>query len=157
MNDFDTLKNRLAGAWVFVLLALVTPLFGCAVKKITHADIQQLDHAKNIFESQIENDTHPVIWAYLDEVLHDPYSFRLQRYEYNIVRYTYEQSTQKMKYVFGEPETVQEQTTAPAYQIRMRYRVKTPEGGYMLTETSFYLLKDKTLRLPNGQFVSIAN
>ena len=62
-----------------------------------------------------------------------------------------------MKYVFGQPETVYEQTPALASQIRMRYRVRTPEGGYMLTDMSSYLLKDKTLRLPNGQFVSIAN
>ena len=44
--------------FLIVLLAFTFFVFciafaGCAVKKITHEDIQHLDHAKNIFESQI--------------------------------------------------------------------------------------------------------
>ena len=147
----------------FVLLALAffvscIVFAGCAAKKITHEDIQQLDHAKNIFESQIENDRHPVIWMYLDEVLHDPYSFRLQRYEYQIGNYPIIVPYEHKLYWFGDQtEMRSKEVTMPAYHILMRFRVRVPSGGYMLKEMSFYLLKDKTLRLPNGQFVSILN
>ena len=64
-----------------ILLAIIL-VVGCAVKQITQEDIQQLEEAKRLFVSQLENDMHPVILAYLDEVLHDPDSFRLQRFEY---------------------------------------------------------------------------
>ena len=57
-----------------VTILLVSP-FGCALKAPSPEDLQQLEKAKILFETQIENDKHPVIWAYLDEVLHDPYSF----------------------------------------------------------------------------------
>lgn len=59
------------------IIVLLSALFGCtvAVPVTTQEDIQQLEEVKGLFISQIENDMHPVIWVYLDEVLHDPEVF----------------------------------------------------------------------------------
>ena len=139
-----------------ILLAIIL-VVGCAVKQITQEDIQQLEEAKRLFVSQLENDMHPVILAYLDEVLHDPDSFRLQRFEYEITDFTYSQEYEKKMYTFGDQrETSHYNITAPAYQVLMRYRVRIPAGGIMLKEMSFYLLKDKQLVLPNWEGVSLS-
>ena len=139
-----------------VTILLVSP-FGCALKAPSPEDLQQLEKAKILFETQIENDKHPVIWAYLDEVLHDPYSFRLQRFEYTrINHYTYEKPTGKSRFISGETVKVYKSMNEPAYQILMRFRVRVPSGGFMLKEMYFTLLKNKHLRLPNGQSVSIS-
>lgn len=99
---------------------------------------------------------HPVIWAYLDEVLHDPDSFRLQRFEYQITRLTLQKPTSQRKYVFGGyTETRYKHVTVYAYQIKMRYRVRVPAGGIMLKEMYFHLLENREIHLPNGNFVSL--
>ena len=96
-----------------ILLAIIL-VVGCAVKQITQEDIQQLEEAKRLFVSQLENDMHPVILAYLDEVLHDPDSFRLQRFEYEITDFTYSQEYEKKMYMFGDQkETFHYNITAP--------------------------------------------
>ena len=128
-------------------------LVGCAatVPVTTQEDIQQLEEAKGLFISQLENDMHPVIWAYLDEVLHDPDSFRLQRFEYILINYRKTVQYEHKLYWFGdETETRNKEVIVPAYHIKMRYRVRIPAGGVMLKEMNFYLLRDKGLVLPNG-------
>ena len=141
----------------YVAIILIVLLLGCALKAPSPEDLQQLEEVKTLFVSQIENDMHPVIWAYLDEVLHDPYSFRLQRFEYYLMSYyTYKKDTGVLRHAhpYGT-EKVYKRVTEPAYQILMRFRVRVPSGGFMLKEMYFYLLKDKQFRLPSGQFVSI--
>ena len=121
-----------------LLMSCVTiAITGCAVKW-TSEDIQQLEYVKGRFESQMKDDMHPVIWAYLDEVLHDPYSFRLQRFEYKKITYTFRGDFYKRD------------LHVPAYRVLMLYRVRIPAGGYMLKEMEFYLFKDKRILLPNG-------
>lgn len=140
---------------IFVAIVAINST-GCASKPITQEDIQQLEEAKNLFVSQLENDMHPVIWAYLDEVLHDPDSFRLQRFEYKISSFTYSEKFERKPYLLSDAvEVVYGDVTVPAYRILMRYRVRVPAGGMMLKEQYFYLLKNKSLQLPNGQFVSL--
>ena len=91
------------------------------------------------------------------EARHDPDSFRLQRFEYEITNFTYSQEYEKKMYTFGDQrETSHYNVTAPAYQVLMRYRVRIPAGGIMLKEMSFYLLRDKQLVLPNSQGVSLS-
>lgn len=140
---------------IFVTIVSIN-FAGCASKAITQEDIQQLEEVKSLFVSQIKDDMHPVIWAYLDEVLHDPDSFRLQRFEYKISSFTYSKKFERNPYLLSdETEIVYSNVTAPAYRILMRYRVRVPAGGMMLKEQYFYLLKNKSLHLPNGQFVSL--
>ena len=58
----------------FAFFVFAIAITGCAfkiVKAFTPEDIQQLEDAKSLFESQMKDDMHPVIWAYLDEILHD--------------------------------------------------------------------------------------
>ena len=139
-------------------LALTAILLGCApiTRSITQEDIQQLEEVKSVFESQLENDMHPAIWVYLDEVLHDPDSFRLQRFEYKISNFTYVEKYEKKTYLFGDQtETAYKNVIAPAYRILMRYRVRIPAGGVMLKEMNFFLLKDQRLVLPNGNIVPL--
>ena len=143
----------------FAFLVFAIAITGCAVKIVkafTPEDIQQLEDAKSLFESQMKDDMHPVIWAYLDEILHDPDSFRLQRFEYNMSNYRLMQPYEEKIYAFGsETRTKHKQVFVPAYRVLMRYRVRIPAGGMMLKEMNFYLLKDKSIRLPNGIFVSL--
>ena len=146
MKYFDKLTDRFASAILFAMFAalivLIAMLFGCATK-FSQEDIQSLEEAKQLFINQLENDMHPVIWAYLDEVLHDPESFRLQRFEYTQIMYTLTDS-----YVYATKHT-------PAWRINMRYRVRIPAGGIMLKEMRFYLFKNKRLLLPSGYLVSL--
>ena len=143
---------------VIVVVILLLSLLGCALKAPSPEDLQQLETAKILFETQIENDMHSVIWTYLDEVLHDPYSFRLQRFEYTrINHYSYKKPTGQSKLVYGEVVKVYKSMNEPVYQILMRFRVKVPSGGFMLKEMYFYLLKNKHLRLPNGRYVPISS
>ena len=142
---------------MMLLLAMIFLFLGCAVKQITEKDLKQLEEAKSLFVSQLENDMHPVIWAYLDEVLHDPDSFRLQRFEYKISNFTFSQEYEKKMYTFGDQrEASYYNITTPACRVLMRYRVRIPAGGIMLKEMSFYLLKDKQLILPNWGSVSLS-
>ena len=144
--------------YTLLMITITIMTAGCAstIRAITQEDIQQLEEAKIVFESQLENDMHPVIWAYLDEVLHDPDSFRLQRFEYKISNFTYSEKYDKKRYLFGdEAEIAYKNVIAPAYRILMRYRVRIPAGGIMLKEMSFYLLKDKQLVLPNWEGISL--
>ena len=137
----------------FIGYVTIAILVGCAatVPAPTQEDIQQLEETKGLFISQLENDMHPVIWAYLDEVLHDPDSFRLQRFEYTLINYKKTVQYEEKRYLFGDQtETRNEEVIVPAYHIKMRYRVRIPAGGVMLKEMNFYLLRDKGLVLPNG-------
>ena len=136
-------------AFSLILILFLVFSSGCALK-LTPEDKQQLEDARSLFENQIENDMHPIIWAYLDEVLHDPYSFRLQRYEYTLSKYLM---------TIPDPRFAPEKRTkyVHAYHITMRFRVKVPAGGYMLKKMNFYLLKDKTIALPNGFRRSLLN
>lgn len=140
--------------FMFLIIFIATLMFiSCmATTPIrTEADLQQLEKSKNLFISQIENDMHPIIWAYLDEVLHDPDSFRLQRFEYTLINYSRNVPYEHKLYWFGDQtETRHKEVIVPAYHINMRYRVRIPAGGIMLNEMSFYLLEDKELILPNN-------
>ena len=155
------MKNRLflVGLPAFAFFVFCIAFAGCGVKivkALTPEDIQQLEDVKSLFESQMKDDMHPVIWVYLDEVLHDPDSFRLQRFEYNISNYRLMQPYEEKIHVFGsETRTKYKQVFVPAYRVLMRYRVRIPAGGMMLKKMNFYLLKDKSIRLPNGIFVSL--
>lgn len=135
---------------LLLVASLAFLVFSCALK-VTPEELQQLEDAKTLFESQIENDMHPIIWTYLDEVLHDPYSFRLQRYEYNVSSYPL--------ITVPDPAFISGKRTkrVSAYHITMRFRTRVPAGGYMLKEMSFYLLKDKKIVLPNGLIISLIN
>lgn len=139
MKYFDTL-TKFRVALVF-LITLTVSLMGCAVK-ISQEDRQQLEDAKQVFMSQLEDGMHPIIWAYLDEVLHDPESFRLQRFVYTPLMYDL-------------PDHYRHTRGTPAWHINMRYRVRVPAGGIMLKEMSFYLFKNKRLALPNGALTSL--
>ena len=48
----------------------ITVFIGCMATMPIHTeqDVQQLEEAKELFKRQFENDMHPIIWAYLDEV-----------------------------------------------------------------------------------------
>ena len=146
MNHFDRLIDQFFSvlflAVFVILITIIAMLFGCAVK-LSQEDIQSLEEAKQLFINQLENDMHPVIWTYLDEVLHDPDSFRLQRFEYTQIMYTLTDS-----YVYARNHT-------PAWRINMRYRVRIPAGGIMLKEMRFYLFKNKRLLLPNEILVPL--
>lgn len=139
-----------------VLLAMPV-LLGCGLKFTQSAeDIQKLEDAKNLFTSQMENDMHPIIWTYLDEVLHDPESFKLQRFEYKRGDYVLRMPYEAKKHLFGnETMTQYGEVIVFAYQINMRYRVRVPAGGIMLKTMTFYLLKDKNIILPNRVLVSL--
>lgn len=129
--------------------------FGCAAKQVTEVNIQCLEETKSLFVNQLENDMHPIIWAYLDEVLHDPESFRLQRFEYQITNLRRQMPAKERKYLFGSLETIYKNITVPVYEVNMRYRVRVPAGGIMLKEMQFHLLETKEIYLPNGNLVSL--
>ena len=141
----------------FTLLLVSLMFCACAVKH-PQIDVAKLQEAKHLFESQIKDGIHPVIWVYLDEHLHDPDSFRLQRFEYTIGDYNLRMSYEAKKYLFGkETMTQYGDFVVFAYKITMLYRAKVPSGGLMRKQMTFYLLKDKNLILPNRQLVSLTN
>ena len=147
-------------SYVFLIVCFaVAMLVGCmaTIPVHTEADLQQLEDAKNLFISQLENDMHPAIWEYLDEVLHDPDSFRLQRFEYTITNHHSKVAYKERTYLLSkETETFYKYVVVPAYTINMRYRVRVPAGGFMLKQTKFFLFEDKRLRLPSGVSVSLS-
>ena len=142
----------------FAFFVFAIAITGCTVKAFTPEDIQQIEDVKCLFESQMKDDMHPVIWAYLDEVLHDPYSFRLQRFEYDISNWYVRQPYKVKVYAFDRKNktiTKHKQVLVPAYRVLMHFRVRIHAGGYMLKEMTFYLFKDKRILLPNGDSVSL--
>ena len=79
--------------FMFFLVGIAALMFmscaGTTIPVHTADDVQHLEEAKALFKNQFEfeDDIHPIIQAYLDEVLHDPDSFRLERFEYTIANY----------------------------------------------------------------------
>ena len=122
----------------------------------TEQDVQQLEEAKELFKRQFENDMHPIIWAYLDEVLHDPSSFRLQRFEYTLANYPAIVPYKKRTILPSKStKTLYKQVLIPAYHVNMHFWNKVPASGSQIGEMRFYLLKDNQLILPNNLAVSL--
>ena len=125
----------------------IVMLIGCtATMPInTEQDSQQLEAAKALFKNQFEDDMHPIVQAYLDETLHDPDSFRLERYDYTVANYpTMVPSKNRYK-----------QVLIPAYLVDLHFRSEDPFGTSHHDKMRFYLLKDKQLILPNNLAVSL--
>ena len=136
-----------------VFCVSITICFGCTatIPVNTDQDIQQLEAAKALFKNQFEDDMHPVIWAYLDEVLPDPNSFRLERFDYTLSNYPAIIPYKKRAILPGKStKTLYKQVLIPAYYITMRFWSRVPEDRLQLEEMRFYLLKDKQLILPNN-------
>ena len=111
----------------------------------TEQDAQQLEEAKALFKSQFEKDMHPIVQAYLDETLHDPDSFRLERFDYTVANYpTMVASKNRYK-----------QVLIPAYLVDLHFRCEDLFGTSHHDAMRFYLLKDKQLILPNNVAVSL--
>ena len=125
----------------------IVMLIGCtATMPInTEQDTQQLKEAKALFKNQFEDDMHPIIAAYLDEVLHDPNSFRLERFDYILANYP----------TMVAFKTRYKQVLIPAYLVDLHFRSRDPFGTVHHGEMRFYLLKDKQLILPNNLAVSL--
>ena len=143
--------------FIFTVFCVGITLFiGCMATMPVDTEIQQLEDAKELFKSQFENDMHPIIWAYLDEVLSDPDSFRLQRFDYTVANYPTIVPYKKRTILPSKStETLYKQVLIPAYSINMRFWNETPENGFQSEEMRFYLLKDKQLILPNNVAVPL--
>lgn len=145
--------------FIFITFCIgITVSIGCmATMPIqTEQDIQQLAGAKELFKSQFENDMHPRIQAYLDEVLLDPGSFRLQRFDYTLANYPMMVPNKKRTILPSKStKNLYKQVLIPAYQINMLFSHKGPMSGFQIEEMRFYLLKDKQLILPNNLAVSL--
>ena len=131
---------------------------GTTIPIHTADDIQQLEEAKALFKNQFEfeDDIHPIIQAYLDEVLHDPDSFRLHRFEYTIANYPAMVPNKKRTLIPRKSTKVlYKQVLIPAYHINMHFRSRVPESGTQTQEMRFYLLTDKQLILPNNLAVPL--
>ena len=142
----------------FFTLLFIVVFAGCAATMPTHTDedMLQLEAAKALFKSQLENDLHPIIQAYLDEVLHDPHSFRLQRVEYTVANYVSTVPYEKRAHLFSKRSNIfYKQVLIPTYLINMRFYSEVANSGFQLVEMKFYLLKDETLILPSGVAVSL--
>ena len=136
----------------------ITVCFGCmaTIPIHTEQDTQQLEDAKKLFKNQFEDDMHPIIWAYLVEVLHDPDSFRLERFDYTLANYpTMVPNKKRTLLPSKSAKTLYKQVLIPAYHIRMHFRHKIPIRGTQLEDMRFYLLKDKQLILPNNLAISL--
>ena len=136
----------------------ITVLIGCmaTIPIHTEQDTQQLEDAKEFFKSQFEDDMHPIIWAYLMEVLHAPDSFHLERFDYTLANYPTMVPNKKRTLLPSKSSKVlYKQVLIPAYHIRMHFRHKIPIRGTQLEEMRFYLLKDKQLILPNNLAVPL--
>ena len=148
--------------FIFLMMGISASMFiscgGTTIPIHTADDIQQLEEAKALFKNQFEfeDDIHPIIQAYLDEVLHDPDSFRLERFEYTIANYP-AVVLPKKRTILGRKSTkvLYEQVLIPAYHITMHFRARIPESGTDQEEMRFYLLKDKQLILPNNLAVPL--
>lgn len=142
----------------FFTLLFIAAFAGCAATIPIHTDedMQQLETAKALFKNQLENDLHPIIQAYLDEVLHDPTSFRLQRVEYTVANYVSTVPYEKRSHLFSKRSNIfYKQVLIPTYLVNMRFYSKGSDSGLQLVEMKFYLLKDQTLILPSGVAVSL--
>ena len=142
----------------FVFCTGITICIGCmATLPIqTEQDVQQLAEVKELFKSQFEDDMHPIIGAYLDEVLPDPNSFRLERFDYTLANYpTMVPNKKRTLLPSKSTKALYTQVLIPAYQINMLFWNKVPVSGSQIEEMRFYLLKDKQLILPNNLAVSL--
>ena len=142
----------------FFTLLFIAVFAGCAATMPIHTDedMQQLEAAKALFKSQLEKDMHPIIQAYLVEVLHDPTSFRLQRVEYTVANYVSTVPYEKRSHLFSKrTKILYRQVLIPTYLINMRFYTRVPDSDLQLVEMKFYLLKDQTLILPSGVAVSL--
>ena len=129
---------------------------GTTIPVHTADDVQQLEAAKKLFKNQFEDDIHPIIQEYLFEVLHDPDSFRLERFEYTIANYPAVVLPKKRTILQRKSTKVlYEQVLIPAYHITMHFRARVPESGTDQEKMRFYLLKDKQLILPNNLAVPL--
>ena len=103
-----------------------------------------------------EDDMHPIIRAYLVEVLHDSSSFRLERFDYTLANYPSMIPDKKRTILPSKsPKVLYKQVLIPAYHINMLFWHKVPTSCLQLEEMRFYLLKDKQLILPNNLAVSL--
>ncbi len=148
--------------FIFLMIGTAASMFmscgGTTIPIHTADDIQQLEEAKALFKNQFEfeDDIHPIIQAYLDEVLHDPDSFRLERFEYTIANYPAVVLPKKRTILQRKSTKVlYEQVLIPAYHITMHFRARVPESGTDQEKMRFYLLKDKQLILPNNLAVPL--
>ena len=122
----------------------------------TEHDAQQLEEAKQLFKNQFEKDMHPIVQAYLDETLHDPDSFRLERYDYTVANYPTIVPSKERNLLPGKsPKTRYKQVLIPAYLVNVHFRSEDPFGTSHHDKMRFYLLKDKQLILPNNVAVSL--
>ena len=145
--------------FIFTLFCLgITVCLGCmaTIPIHTEQDTQQLEEAKELFKSQFEGDMHPIIMAYLVEVLHEPNSFRLERFDYTLANYpTMVPHKKRTLLPSKSPKVLYKQVLIPAYHINMHFRHTVPTRGTQLEEMRFYLLRDKQLILPNNLAVSL--
>lgn len=123
----------------------IAMLIGCAGTMSIDTETQQLEEAKAVFKGQFQNDMHPMIQVYLDETLHDPDSFRLERFDYTLANYPTIVASKKHY----------KQVLIPAYLVNMHFRSRDPFGTVHHDAMRFYLLKDKQLILPNNVAVSL--
>lgn len=139
---------------MFAITVFILVFISCASKvKVTPKDLQLLEDAKTLFQSQFEKGMHPVIWAYIVERIEDPNNFRLEKFEYEISRYLLDftiDNTKSLSILRAE------QTYVPAYRINMKFGIRIPGAGSIIDVMSFYLLGDKTLVLPNRVLVSLS-
>ena len=146
--------------FIFLMIGTAASMFmscgGTTIPVHTADDVQQLEAAKKLFKNQFEDDMHPIIQEYLFEVLHDPDSFRLERFEYTIANYPAVVLPKKCT-ILGRKSTkvLYEQVLIPAYHITMHFRARVPESGTDQEKMRFYLLKDKQLILPNNLAVPL--
>ena len=146
--------------FIFLMIGIAASMFmscgGTTIPIHTADDVQQLEEAKALFKNQVEVEMHPIIRAYLDEVLHDPDSFRLERFEYTIANYPAVVLPKKRTILRRKSTKVlYEQVLIPAYHITMHFRARVPQSGTDQEKMRFYLLKDKQLILPNNLAVSL--
>lgn len=146
--------------FIFFVVGIAALMFmscaGTTIPVHTADDVQHLEEAKKLFKNQFEDDMHPIIWAYLFEVLPEPDSFRLQRFEYTIANYPTMVPNKKRTLMPGKSaKMLYKQVLIPAYHINMRFRARVPEIGTQTQEMRFYLLTDKQLILPNNLAVPL--
>lgn len=122
----------------------------------TEDDVQHLKEAKALFKDQFKDDMHPIIQDYLFEVLPEPDSFHLDRFEYTIANYPTMVLNKKRPLIPGtSTKVLYKQVLIPAYLINMHFRARVPDIGTQPQEMRFYLLTDKQLILPNNLAVPL--
>lgn len=145
---------------IFFVVGIAALMFmGCAGTTIpvhTADDVQHLEEAKELFKDQFKDDMHPIIQEYLFEVLPEPDSFHLQRFEYTIANYPTMVVNKERTLMPGKSTKVlYKQVLIPAYLINMHFRARIPDIGTRPQEMRFYLLTDKQLILPNNLAVPL--